>query len=1049
MTDYSLNKIDISGNWKYQLDSTDNGLAEEWFKTDLKNTGFKLPGTTSENELGKLLNIEPELNEYTVKQLRQKYKYVGPVWYQKEIKVPLAWKHKRITLFLERVMFQSMVWIGNNKVGEEDSLSTPHLYNLTDYIKAGENNLLTIRIDNRDIQNIGTEASAYTNATQTIWNGIIGKLELRVDSKVFIKNIQIYPAADASQIKIKIDIKNITKMSLKAGLEIKIKDNKENIVQKFEYDFNIKDMLLIKEFECKLKAKLKLWDEFNPNLYKLELLLKTNYKSKKIFNKKIKSFGVREFKNSSTGFLINGRKTFLRGTLDCCIYPLTGYPPTRTSEWKKIFAIVKNYGLNHVRFHSWCPPEAAFIAADYLGIYLQIEGPVWMDNWNLPVGKYPEHYDYLPKEAEKIIDTYGNHPSFVMFSNGNELNGDFDLLHDIIAKLKNKDNRHLYTLTSNWDRKLDQADDFFVTQSVDEVGIRGQYFHNQMVETTMLNYKKAVELRNVPIISHEIGQYTVYPDVNEIEEYTGVLKPINFEVIKKDLAEKRLLNDLKKFVEGSGQLAVQLYKDEIEAAMKTSGFGGFQLLALHDFPGQSTATVGILNSFWKSKGLISGEEFSKFCGPIILLLNMNKRIYNNQEAFLAKIKIANYSNKTLKEVLVDWVISKDKKNIIASGSFSLAKIELGQIKKIGKLADNYFEDLNRASKLNISLSIRDTNISNEWNIWVYPENKEYNEDKLLKNNSIIISNSYNEKIENNLKSGKKVLLIPFQKDLNKSYKGEFFPVFWSPVHFKSKAPCGIYCNSEHPIFNEFPTDYYSSYQWKDLLDNSVSICLDNLSKEISPVVQVIPNFFYNHKLGNILEFKVGNGRLIICSIDIINNLKSRITARQLRKSIISYMVSNKFDPVNKLNFKELKKLFNLKKDKIKDYNILSVNKAAKADSELSFQYAAKYGNDNNDKTYWKAGDYKNGHWWQVDLGQTYKIIRTRVIFLKKANYFYVIKVSNDGENWRTIINNTGQINNKKVSIDEFHEKARYVRIIYNGLPSGIRAGHQSFEVYGY
>lgn len=276
----------------------------------MKNSGFKLPGTTSENELGKLLNIEPELNEYTVKQLRQKYKYVGPVWYQKEIKVPLASKHKRIPLFLERVMFQSMVWIGNNKVGEEDSLSTPHLYNLTDYIKARENNLLTIRIDNRDIQNIGTEASSYTDATQTIWNGIIGKLELKADSKVFIKNIQTYPAADASQIKIKIDIKNITKMSLKAGLEIKIKDNKENIVQKFEYNFNIKDMLLIKEFECKLKSKLKLWDEFNPNLYKLELLLKTNYKSKKIFNKKIKSFGVREFKNSSTGFLSIVEKHF-------------------------------------------------------------------------------------------------------------------------------------------------------------------------------------------------------------------------------------------------------------------------------------------------------------------------------------------------------------------------------------------------------------------------------------------------------------------------------------------------------------------------------------------------------------------------------------------------------------------------------------------------------------------------------------------------------------------------------------------------------------------
>lgn len=112
---------------------------------------------------------------------------------------------------------------------------------------------------------------------------------------------------------------------------------------------------------------------------------------------------------------------FLRGTLECCIFPLTGYPPTTKEGWSKVFRSAKEWGLNHLRFHSWCPPKAAFEVADSLGFYLQVELPLW----SLNVGENPAMNQFLYDEAKRILSEYGNHPSFCFLSLGNELQPDF------------------------------------------------------------------------------------------------------------------------------------------------------------------------------------------------------------------------------------------------------------------------------------------------------------------------------------------------------------------------------------------------------------------------------------------------------------------------------------------------------------------------------------------------------------------------------------------------------------------------------------------------
>lgn len=99
---------------------------------------------------------------------------------------------------------------------------------------------------------------------------------------------------------------------------------------------------------------VQLWDEFHPTLYKLTATLTQANQS----DTREVEFGMRTFTIQGRWFYVNGRKTMLRGTVENCDFPLTGYPPMDVESWERVFRICRNYGLNHMRFHSYCPPES-------------------------------------------------------------------------------------------------------------------------------------------------------------------------------------------------------------------------------------------------------------------------------------------------------------------------------------------------------------------------------------------------------------------------------------------------------------------------------------------------------------------------------------------------------------------------------------------------------------------------------------------------------------------------------------------------------------------
>ncbi|WP_438444158.1 sugar-binding domain-containing protein [Gorillibacterium sp. sgz5001074] len=901
----------LDGSWAYALDPEDAGETEEWYgESGLPHQEgtLRLPGTLAGNGIGQQTVWNGEMNRESVRSLRQHHRYVGAAWYSCELAVPDHWAGKRVVLFLERVMFQSTLWINGRLAGRQDSLSVPHRFDVTAFIRTGAANRVTIRIDNRDLHKLGGCPSAYTDETQTIWNGMIGRLEMQATDRVYTDSIRFFPDIENRKVKVTGRWINPSELEASATLTLTaqlVNGTDSHRTDGMPYGFTLPpNSSNSYELVYDMGEEVRLWDEFQPAIYEMQILTRVVTAEGSEESERRHRFGMRSFRQAGNRFEINGRPAFLRGTLECCIFPLTGHPPADTAPWLHLFQTAKDYGLNHIRFHSWCPPEAAFDAADQLGIYIQAEGPVWMDTWNMPVGAHPEHYDYLPEEAKRIVDEYGNHPSFCLFSNGNELNGDFGLLHRIVAALKEEDDRRLYTLTTNWDRPLDPADDWFCAQTVDGAGVRGQFYPDEWMVSTLLDFREAVEKREVPLISHEVGQYAVYPDVDEINRYTGDLRPVNLEAIRTDLERRGLLGYLRKFVHGSGKLALQLYREEIEAALRTPGMGGFQLLGLHDFPGQSTATVGILNSLWESKGLIEPEAFRAFCRETVLLLRIPKRIYTTDEGFRAQVDIAHFGPEALPASDWQWSIRSEAGRRLDHGVLRAAAIGQGSGIPIGAWTSDVFHRLERSEKLTVSIEGPGGQYRNEWPVWVF---KDSEEGTGTAHDGLLVTDTWNEAAEQALAEGGSVLFL-VTANISGAVPGAFLPVFWSPVHFSTENPCGIWVQADHPVFTSFPTETYAEPQWKDLLDRSVSLCLDGFPLGIEPIVQVIPNFYHNRKLSNLLECRVGNGKLMICGIDLTNELETRPAARQLRRSIFTYMKTEAFEPEILVTVGEVRKL---------------------------------------------------------------------------------------------------------------------------------------------
>lgn len=892
------NSIDLSGQWQVSLDSLQTFQA------------ISLPGNLDLAGLGTPNTLTPNLTKPQLLHLTRKHSFVGAAFYRRTIDIPKKMEDKPLTLTLERIIWQSQVWVDGKKLnGEVESLTTPHTYTITKGVKAGKHEIL-IRIDNRKRYDMSVNemAHAYTDETQVKWNGILGKMTLKAENPVKVLSIQTFPDVNHKSVKV------ITKLArtlpegkkYKGVLSLDVtgkSDVSKDVIDNYKiatvsFPVTVDQDTLIVEKTLALGDKVRLWDEFSPYIYDLKASFS---KGKTLMDADSTTFGMREISVKDGHLAVNGNRIFLRGTLECSIFPLTGCPPTDEAGWEKVFKSAKSWGLNHLRFHSYCPPEAAFRMADRMGFYLQIELPVW----SLTIGKDPDMSHFLYDEYNRIVAQYGNHPSFCLLSAGNELQPDFKFLNNFVSYMKQHDPRHLYTTTSftferGHGRVPEPEDQYFVTQWTDKGWVRGQGVFDAEQPNFNKDYRQSTEGIHTPLISHEIGQYSVYPNLQEIKKYTGTLEPLNFKAIRNDLKEKGLLDKADDYLKASGKLAVQLYKEEIERAMKTPKFDGFQLLGLQDFSGQGTALVGLVDAFWDSKGLTSERYFRQFNASVTPLARFEKATWSNNETFKTAVEIANYGKEDISGKLVAWMLKDPQGKMMAQGELAPKSILKGNVTNLG-IIEVSLSDVKYATQLTLQVSIKGTEWMNTWNIWVYPSGLQ------MPKTDVVMTQNIDAALKA-LKKGKKVLFSP-KKENVRGLEGKFLPVFWSPVHFPKQAgTMGLLVNPKHPALAHFPTEMHSDWQWWNLVKCSRVMNVDSVKGAI-PIVENVDNFTNNRRLCSVFEAKCGNGKLIVSSMDVLSDNGGKPEVRQMLYSLLSYMSSPDFNPSGVVSVSELGSLW--------------------------------------------------------------------------------------------------------------------------------------------
>ena len=735
-------------------------------------------------------------------------------------------------------------------------------------------------------------SSAATDETQTNWNGLLGYVRLRVEDATFIQAVRAYPCGNALDVCVEVNAARPGMASI--ALTSDALDGPTSLMKRLHAGVN--EVWLR---GLPLSGSVRRWDEEEGNLYDLTARLGDAEHTVR--------FGVRDFKAEGGFLTLNGRRIFLRSEANCAVFPETGYPPMTVAEWRDVLSTYRSYGVNCMRFHSHTPPEAAFVAADEMGMLMQPE----LGHWN-PQTAFEDDgsWAYYQAELRGTLRTLANHPSFVMLTFGNEL-ACGDLGHQRMEMLLDQahalDATRLFACASNahygWYGHEGKSD-FYTSTNLRQHQLRATYaemqgYLNHDYPDAKHDYEAAMaEVRKEcgkPVFSFEVGQFEVLPDFDEIDDFRGVTRAVNYELIRKKVIAEGLLPQWKRQVEATGELSNLCYREEIEAALRTESFSGISLLGIQDFPGQGTALVGMLNAHLQPKPypFAQPERFNAFFRAALPLVLLEKYTYENTETLTARVRLANYGRAALSGAPV-WTL--EGADFHAEGMLPPVTALPGCLTDLGELRIP-LHGCERAVKL--SLTVRLGEAVNRYPVWVYPPvapvcPEKVHECRRLDDVALAV-----------LERGGTVYLAPDStKDaLPESIQAQFSPDFWSVGTFpKQEGGMGQLIDAAHPIFAHFPTESHTNWQWWPMASRRAMI----LPRRMDAIVAEMDSYAYLRPMAKLVECRCHGGRLLISSMGL-HDLQQYPEARALQAGIYTWL-SQPHQPAQELTAAEVRQL---------------------------------------------------------------------------------------------------------------------------------------------
>ena len=945
-------RILLNGKWHVVLEDGTTGQMD-------------LPGTLDENGIGHrdvganqwhpdavLGNAAGEIDKDApiATRFTRRHTYEGEARISRKITVP-DYGTDRLFVLAERARALRLLVDGEAcSVFRQGTLSTPYIFELTG-AAPGEHEF-TFLSDN-SYPGMPKAAiyysSAATDETQTNWNGILGECSMYTRPQNFIDSLRVYPRAVKKEEKNKAggyvldvcvelapgakkvykDAKIILQSEALAAGEL---EDTQTLTEIISYsgeglaeagtdkEENPKTMEIWFR-DLPLRENVKLWDEDEGNLYEMAVTLDNGMSAEDKGGSTAECrtrFGIRSFGDNGSGRLaLNGRAIFLRGEANCAEYPETGHPPMTIPEWKEMLLKYRSYGINFVRFHSHCEPEAAFAAADELGMLLQPE----LSHWD-PKDAFgtEESYRYYRAELVDLLKTYANHPSFVMLTLGNELQAQDEgreRMRELVRTAKRMDPTRLYANGSNafyGEEGCDPESDFYTSQSCKDVVIRGTFsgmrgYLNENYPSTDRTYDEAMaEIRKEyqkPVFSFEVGQFEVLPDFEELESFHGISDPVNLKLIKKRVEERGLLPTWEKYVEATGELSRLAYREEIEAAMRTRELSGISLLGLQDFPGQGTALVGMMNSHMESKPypFARPERFREFFRESRIFVKLPRYTYEEGEYLTAEVEVANFGKESISGELVwtlgyrDCAVNSGRGELRCDRADRQKNCPPGTYTSLGRL-DIPLKVKGVSAALILTVSIGDC--TSTYPVWVYQKTSP----ECPKN--VYETRVFDEQTRAVLQNGGRVYLSPDadKESLPYSIKTQFTTDFWSVGTFTDQeGGMGQLIDTEHPIFKEFPTDFHTDWQWWIMATKRAVI----LPHPMKTIITEMDSYAFLRPMAQLIEFRCLKGKVLLSTMEL-HKSQQYPEARALQTAIYEYLSGEDFEPSEEIAEEELSML---------------------------------------------------------------------------------------------------------------------------------------------
>lgn len=888
---YGERFLSLAGIWKLGLGKRGETAADQIVRLpgSLDEQGKKIAGL-EKSKTGEIMYLTPE------------YHYEGYAVYEREFFLDIK-EGETVLFYMERTR-AAKVWVNGRFIGQDNILTAPQEYDITEAVKQGENRI-TVEVENCFEQMpvhpiLGSHMA--TAHTQTNWNGIVGKIGIRILSGISMKEVTVRTDFERKCLLVEAEVLQNTGILQSVSWEVSLAGGAKKEIRMVLQPGRTKNLL-----EYELGEDYDTWDEFSPSLHELTISLYSPYGCQET---KL-AFGIRKFQVSPDfrHFMINGKVIFIRSEANCAVFPRTGYAPMEEKEWEKLLSTYKSYGINYVRFHSWCPPEAAFSVADRLGIYLQPE----LCEWTFNTFESDSDYAYFTKEAMGIGKAYGNHPSYVALTWGNELKSHKrERMGELCRFMRQIDPDRLYAEGSNvWygGEGINTDCDFVMAQSNYKDNWRGAFagnrgFINECPPSTLSDYNEGLKDIPMPVISFEVGQFQVYPDYEEIHKYTGNLQPENLRSFKNSLEQHGLAGYDGKFQEVTGRLSQLCYREEIEAALRSDKLAGISLLGIQDFSGQGTALVGMLDAFGEPKKFSNPAAFKQFFNCVVPLLKIGKRTFTQKEIIQAEVLVANYGAGKLEQP-VSICIEDTKGCILQKEIIAPCSVEQGKVKSIGNISFVPKGQDMSSYKLKIILALEGTEYVNEYEVWVYPERDKKEAD------SHSIVTMLNEGVRERLDKGENLIFLPnpTQAEIPQSIKSAFISDFWCWVMFRKwdqHGTMGMLIETEHKLFEKIQVDEYTNYPWWHMLSNSRSVILDGTG--IQPVIRMVDNIHRNHSMGLLFEVKCGKGSLLISSLNILDKQEQPEAAWMLH-CMLEYVKSGGQRQLKEVSFQMLCEMF--------------------------------------------------------------------------------------------------------------------------------------------